>query len=126
MLKTTRRSFLSKICSLLPFGVGLAFVGDSRASEGDVDRWLKECGSAVSKELGWPDGSVQLSITDKPEPIKRSGTEFVCPCRCDCSDQRLVFNGDRIIVACPNHEPYFIYPDSPREQYSYYTGEKLE
>lgn len=45
----------------------------------------------------------------------RSGTKFICKSRCNCSGQRLTGHKDRIIVACPNHKPYYVNPDGTTE-----------
>lgn len=65
-------------------------------------------------------------VVPKAVGSKRSGTKFIYNTRCNCPEQRLIQNGDRVIVVCPNHEPYFLYPDDEiAEIYSYRTGEKI-
>lgn len=90
---------------------------------------FNECLDILKKQIEAYDKKVSQDIYGDPDMLysrKRSGTQFVYNSRCNCPEQRMIQNGSRIIIACANHEPYFLYPDGTiGEIYSYHTGEKL-
>lgn len=98
-----RRSFLSKICALLPFGLGLAFTGDSGASKGQP---RPKCSNlAISTDLKCTPEMINLCEQEDGILCNGHGQAEEKPKRLDVGQ---VWKGQCLTSYEPNLEFYYI------------------
>jgi hypothetical protein len=100
-----RRSFFKTITGLVG-GVVAAFVPGE----------TKVFGACKEK----PMTATEILNRRREANERRSSTEFVCHTRCNCPEQQIHEYGERILVTCPNHPPYYINEDGTKESVMYY------
>lgn len=108
-----RRSFLSKICGLLPFGVGLAVTGGAGASEGQ-----RGSGTRTVTEEEFQD-ALTRAVKDKLKCYGQNGT--LCPrCKFNYPTLKEVMDAEELKrQELRNYPAYIIHEDGSLEPIPY-------